>query len=227
MKEIKSFPFKIDRVEEGGEFFGYASTFNNLDLGGDVVEPGAFRKTLRESGGKIPVLDHHDPQKQIGWNLEAGEDRFGLFVRGQLNLNVQLARERHSLMKQAAHIGGKTGLSIGFRTIKEEPDPGNNRIRHLKEIQLFEYSLVSFPMNPQAAVTQVKFKQNLLGDFLKQEIGMNAEQAKAALAGLLPLLSSEPGNHSQETDQGSGLKNAPDGGLLQVLDEMIANFKTY
>jgi len=226
MQEIKSFPFKIDRVEEGGEFFGYASTFNNLDLGGDIVDPGAFKKTLQESKGKIPVLDHHDPEKQIGWNLEAREDDFGLFVRGQLNLNVQLARERHSLMKQAAAIGGKTGLSIGFRTIKETPDEGNRRIRHLKEIQLFEYSLVSFPMNPKAAVTQVKFKRDLLADFLMREIGLSARQAKAALIDLNPFLSAEPENHSPAAGGHPGGAGGEAAGLIIAVDALIRELST-
>ncbi len=74
MKEIKSFPLKVDRVGDTGEFTGYASTFGDVDQGGDVVDRGAFKKTLRENGGKVPVLDHHDPTRQIGWNLEAKED---------------------------------------------------------------------------------------------------------------------------------------------------------
>jgi hypothetical protein len=110
MREIKSFPFKINQVEATGEFTGYASTFGDVDLGHDVIEKGAFKKTLFETKGRIPVLDHHDPTKQIGWNLEAKEDDRGLLVQGLLDLNVRAARERHSLMKMAIEVGGQTGL---------------------------------------------------------------------------------------------------------------------
>jgi HK97 family phage prohead protease len=156
MTHFKTFPFKIDRVDESGEFCGYASTFGNIDLGGDVIHRGSFETTLKETRGKIPILDHHNPGKHIGWNLTANEDRRGLFVCGQLNLDVQLARERHSLMKQAAKIGGRTGLSIGYRTVREETDLDRPGIRHLREIELLEYSIVIFPMNPEAGVTRIK-----------------------------------------------------------------------
>ena len=155
--EYKTFAFNLDEVTDLGQFQGYAATFGNTDLGNDVVEPGAFKQSLLASrGGKIPILDHHNPSRQIGWNLEAWEDSHGLFVRGQLDLNVQAARERHSLMRLASRIGGQTGLSIGFQTVREEADTADFRIRHLKEIQLMEYSIVTFPMNPSATVTQVK-----------------------------------------------------------------------
>ena len=196
MKEIKSFPFKIGQVGDSGEFQGYASTFGDTDLGGDVVEKGSFKKTLRETQGTIPVLDHHDPTRQIGWNLEAKEDQRGLLVRGLLDLNVRIARERHSLMKMAVQVGGRTGLSIGFRTIKEEPDKKNPMIRRLREIQLFEYSIVTFPMNPQAAVTTVKARQDLLHQFLRQEMGLDKHRARQALEDFKSLLIAEPDYHS-------------------------------
>ncbi len=154
--EYKSFALKLDDVTDGGQFHGYAATFGNVDLGCDVIHPGAFRKSLTDTRGRLPILDHHDPTRQIGWNLEAREDEHGLFVRGQLDLNVQAARERHSLMKMAARLGGNTGLSIGFQSVHEEPDGHDFKIRHLREVSLLEYSLVTFPMNPQAGVTRVK-----------------------------------------------------------------------
>ena len=162
MKEYQSFEFKLNDVFDNGQFQGYAATFGNIDLGNDVVEPGAFEQSLRDTGGgKIPILDHHNPAQQIGWNLEAREDAFGLFVRGQLDLNVQAARERHSLMKLAVAVGGRTGLSIGFQTVRDEPDPEDFKIRRLKQVRLMEYSLVTFPMNPEAGITRVKHDNSL------------------------------------------------------------------
>jgi len=162
MKEYQSFEFKLNDVSDTGQFQGYAATFGNVDLGNDVVEPGAFEQSLHDTGGgKIPILDHHNPARQIGWNLEAREDSIGLFVRGQLDLNVQAARERHSLMKLAAKVGGRSGLSIGFQTLRDEPDPENFKIRRLKQVRLMEYSLVTFPMNPEAGITRVKTEKPL------------------------------------------------------------------
>jgi uncharacterized protein len=206
MKEIKSLPFKLDALNDAGEFSGYASTFGSVDLGGDVVDKGAYKKTLKESQGRIPILDHHDPTRQIGWNVEAHEDERGLFVRGLLDLNVNTARERHSLMKMAQSIGGRTGLSIGFRTIKEEPDRKRPDIRRLKEIQLMEYSVVTFPMNTQAGVISVKAKEQLIGQFLQNAVGLDQRQTKLAIYNLKSLLSknNEPGfAHSSTIEMGA------------------------
>jgi len=207
MKEIKSFPFKLDALNDAGEFSGYASTFGAVDLGGDVVEKGAYKKTLMESQGRIPILDHHDPTRQIGWNVQALEDERGLFVRGLLDLNVSTARERHSLMKMAQSIGGRTGLSIGFRTIKEEPDRKRPRIRRLKEIQLIEYSVVTFPMNPQAGVVSVKAKEQLIGQFLQNAVGLDGRQTELAISNLKSLLSK---NNEPELVHSSSLKPGAD-----------------
>ncbi len=223
MREIKSFPFKIDQVGESGEFTGYASTFGDVDLGGDIIEKGSFRKTLRESQGRIPILDHHDPTRQIGWNLEAKEDDRGLLVKGLLDFNVRTARERHSLMKMAMQVGGRTGLSIGFRAIKEEPDPKNPLIRRLKEIQLFEYSVVTFPMNPHASVTTVKARQNLLHQFLRQEIGLDKDRTRLALINLKSLLcQTEPEIHSKTS--GADLMETF---LIHSMKTLLTNLKRY
>ena len=210
MKEFKSFPFKMDAINDAGEFCGYASTFGSVDLGGDVVEKGAYKKTLMESKGRFPILDHHDPTRQIGWNVEAYEDDRGLFVRGLLDLNVTAARERHSLMKMAQNIGGKTGLSIGFRVIKEEADRHRPEIRRLKEIQLLEYSVVTFPMNRQAGVISVKGKKEMLGQFLKNAVGMDQQQTELAIHNLKSLLVNNKNglekSHSVETENSPEIK---------------------
>lgn len=196
-REFKSFPFKIQSVDQQGEFEGYASAFGNVDLGNDVVVAGAFAKTLLESqGGKIPILDHHDPAKQIGWNLGAREDGRGLFVRGKLDLNVQLARERHSLMRMASAVGGRTGLSIGYQTVKSEPDKTRPKVRRLKEVKLFEYSLVVFPMNPEAAVTRVKMQKEMVEQFLRCELGLDEAKTVRAWEYMRSLMGAEPDGRS-------------------------------
>lgn len=147
---------EVDASASEAHFTGYASTFGNVDLGLDIVDKGAFKRTLKDNKGKFPILADHSPYDQIGWNVGAMEDEKGLLVEGVLDLNVQKGKERYSLAKKAMEIGAKMGLSIGYMTIKAEPDKENPRIRRLKELKLFEYSFVTFPMNVEAMVTAAK-----------------------------------------------------------------------
>jgi len=154
--EIKSFSLEIKDADSHGMIRGFASTFGNVDLANDIVDRGAFKKSIRESKGLWPILADHDPAKQIGWNLRAEEDDKGLYVEGKLDMNVQAAREKYSLAKQASELGAKMGLSIGYMVVKAEPDRDKPMIRRIKEVKLFEYSLVTFPMNTEAMITSVK-----------------------------------------------------------------------
>ncbi len=167
-KKFMAMPFSLKAVdEEDGEGIikGYASVFNNVDYGLDVIEKGAFRKTLMESKGKVPILADHNPSKQVGYNLVAEEDDKGLYIEGRLDVkNNQLARERFSLAKMALEIGAKFGFSIGYITIKEEPDTDNPMIRRLKELKLLEYSMVTFPMNKEAGLTGAKSEYQIMND---------------------------------------------------------------
>lgn len=154
--EFKTFSLKFDDVDSKGMIRGYASTFGNVDLGFDVVDKGAFKKSIQESNGLWPILADHNPSKHIGWNMRAEEDGNGLLVEGKIDMNVQEGRERYSLAKTALELGAKMGLSIGYMTVKAEPDRDKPMIRHLKELKLFEYSIVTFPMNTEAMVTTAK-----------------------------------------------------------------------
>lgn len=146
--EQRGFKFDVKSIDEQGIFEGYAAVFGNEDLGGDIIEPGAFKKTLQENP-RMPILWQHDPREPIGVTLEAYEDMHGLRVRGQLNLETSRGREAYALLKQ----GALKGLSIGYDAIKEVWEGARRR---LKEIRLWEWSLVTFPMNPLAQVTAVK-----------------------------------------------------------------------
>lgn len=135
-----------------GEFEGYASLFDLPDLSRDVVEPGAFAACLDRRGpGGIRMLWQHDPREPIGQWLTLREDGRGLFVRGRLSLSVARAREVRALMRD----GAVDGLSIGFRAVKARSDP-RMRSRRLLEIDLWEISVVTFPLLPQARVAAVK-----------------------------------------------------------------------
>lgn len=139
--------------DEVGEFEGYASLFGLMDLGRDVVLPGAFRESLAARGGAagIRLLWQHDPARPIGAWAEVSEDRRGLYVRGQLDLAQPKAREAFSLMQR----GALDGLSIGYRTQIERKDPATG-LRALERIDLWEISLVTFPLLPQARVHAVR-----------------------------------------------------------------------
>ena len=202
--EFKTFSLKLDDVDSQGTIRGYASTFGNIDLGFDVVDKGAFKKSIKESSGKFPILADHDPSKQIGWNFRAEEDDTGLFVEGKLDLNVQSAREKYSLAKTAMSLGAKMGLSIGYMTIKAEPDREKPMVRHLKELKLFEYSIVTFPMNTEAMITSAKSlagvdrAQYLLSELAKS--GVSRDEMKIALQTEAAQNQEDPNKYIQSLD---------------------------
>ena len=139
-------------IAADGTFAGYASLFGVADLARDVVERGAFAGSLRQRGpAGIRMLYQHDPATPIGTWTEIREDRRGLFVRGRLAGGTTKGREVHALMR----AGALDGLSIGFRTVKARTDPGRGT-RHIVEADLWEISVVTFPMLPGARVEQVK-----------------------------------------------------------------------
>lgn len=148
--ELKNAEFELKREpDEDGRFEGYASVFNVVDQGLDSVAPGAFTKSL---GQRMPkMLWQHDKQKVIGKWEEVKEDERGLFVRGRLFKDVTLGREAMTLLRE----GVIDSMSIGYKTVEAMPEAGG-RVRKLVELDLFEVSLVTFPMLPSAMVTAVK-----------------------------------------------------------------------
>ena len=144
------------KAEEGeeGTFYGYGSIFNNTDLGNDVVVNGAFTKSLARTGPKgVKLLYQHKSDMPIGVFEEIEEDGKGLKVKGRLALGTQAGREAYELLK----MGALDGLSIGFRVSpKGQEYDGKSKKRFIKEVDLMEISLVTFPMNPKARVRSVK-----------------------------------------------------------------------
>jgi HK97 family phage prohead protease len=132
-----------------GIFEGYASLFGVADLGRDIVMPRAFSDSLARRGVGIRMLWQHDPAEPLGRWLALSEDARGLHVRGQLNLAVRRAREVAAMMKD----GSVDGLSIGFRVVEARPERG---LRRLVKVDLWEISIVTFPMLPGARVGAVK-----------------------------------------------------------------------
>jgi HK97 family phage prohead protease len=143
---------KFTEPSETGEFEGIASTFNEVDMLGDTMAPGAFRKSLAEhkSRGRMPLLLWmHDLTAPIGRWLDVRETAQGLAVKGRLILDTARGREAYALLKERA----LDGLSIGFRTIKSARTKTG---RILQEVSLEEISLVALPALASARVTHVK-----------------------------------------------------------------------
>lgn len=155
--EVKAFRLKLDAgVDEAGQFDGYAAVFGNVDSQGDLIEPGAFTKTLSEKD-TVPILWQHNPYEPIGAG-KAEQDKKGLRIKGRLNLEVQRAREARALMQGDENFGPALGgLSIGYKAINPVvKGSGMDRTRHLPEIKLYEFSPVTFPANALATYGNVK-----------------------------------------------------------------------
>lgn len=148
----KAVRFNIENVDEdSGEFSGYASTFGNLDDGGDIIEPGAFARTIKEDFGRIKILSqHNDCDLPIGRPLELREDEKGLFIRAKIS-DTQKGRDIQTLLKD----GVLNELSIGYDAIVFDID-SEKGIRHIKEVRLWEISVVTWAMNREATIDEVK-----------------------------------------------------------------------
>lgn len=184
--ERKYAPVSIGDIEANGTFSGYASLFGEVDLGRDSIEPDAFRRSLERRGvSGIRMLYQHDPANPIGRWLEIREDARGLFVRGQLTGKSAQAREVLELMRG----GALDGLSIGFRTVRSRTD-AKTGIRRIVEADLWEVSVVTFPMLSGARVETIKSGNPAIRLPTKREIerrltrdaGLSRGQARALIA---------------------------------------------
>jgi len=136
-------------VSDTGVITGYASVFGASDQGGDVVQKGAYTaslKALSSTGRGVKMLWQHDPAQPIGIWDEVREDGKGLFVKGRFLSEIQKGAEALALVQ----AGAIDGLSIGYRTVRAEKNAKGQRLLH--ELELWEVSLVTFPMLPEARV---------------------------------------------------------------------------
>jgi HK97 family phage prohead protease len=149
--ETKNFNFEVKASNDDDMTFeGYGSIFGNLDSYRDIVEKGAFTRTIKNNKNRIKILWQHDTWKPIGKPIQLQEDDKGLFLKAKIS-DTEQGREAYTLMKD----GVLNEMSIGYNTIKHEYDKEKD-IRYLKEIKLFEVSLVTFAANPKATVNNVK-----------------------------------------------------------------------
>jgi len=170
-----------DEDKNYGTFEGYGSVFGNKDLGNDVIESGAFTKSLkRRKPQNVKLLYQHKSDMPIGVFDEIREDDHGLVVKGRLALKTQAGAEAYELLK----MGALDGLSIGFRVNPKEVSydkRGNKRI--IKEVDLMEVSLVTFPMNPQATVRSVKGEEISIREWengMRDAFSLSRSEAKMA-----------------------------------------------
>ncbi|MDD2324576.1 MAG: HK97 family phage prohead protease [Alphaproteobacteria bacterium] len=147
-------PLAVKSLAADGTFVGYASVFDEVDSQNEVVIYGAFSKTLelwQRKNAAPAMLWMHDPSVPIGLWLALAEDRKGLIVHGKLALSTQKGREAYELLKMKA----VSGLSIGYRIVTSRIDT-KRKVRILTEVDLFEISLVTFPANDAARISEVK-----------------------------------------------------------------------
>jgi HK97 family phage prohead protease len=181
-----------DDEEEKGRFSGYGSIFGNKDLGNDVVEAGAFAKSLRKRKPKeVKLLWQHKQDMPIGVFDKISEDGDGLAVQGRLALGTQMGRDAYELMK----MGALDGLSIGYKADPSKQDYDSRRRRRmLKEVDLLEISLVTFPMNPKARVSAVKGEDWTIREwerFFRDEASLSHSESKACAKAIITTLTKQ------------------------------------
>lgn len=175
-------PFEVKELTDSGSFEGLASTYGNVDLGGDIVEAGAFKEFVFTKDQKIRVLAGHDTRAPIGKGIVT-DTHVGLAIKGQINLALARGRDTYELMKD----GIIDGLSIGFDILPGGQEIREDGVRLLKKLKLWEVSLVTFPMNPAAQVSAVKSIPQFstireCEAWLRDELGLSNSAAKEFVA---------------------------------------------
>ena len=173
-KAFKTIQFKTETFdEEEGIFSGYGAVFGNVDSGGDIIEHGAFTKTLAKGWERVKILAlHNDAILPIGKPVELREDENGLYLRAKIS-DTATGRDVKTLIKD----GVLSELSIGYEPVVFEYD--GNQIRHLKELELFEVSVVTWAMNEQAVITDYKSMQSR-ADEIRDAVSVSPDYLKGA-----------------------------------------------
>lgn len=173
---------EVKAFGDSGSFEGYASIFGNVDLGGDVIERGAFKEIVKGRNGMVKVLNQHRATDPIG-NAEVSQDDKGLHFRGQLILEAPSARSAYALMKG----GALDGMSVGYDVLEGGAKVLESGVRSLTALKLWEISPVTWGMNPLAGIDNVKARQlttiREFEDWLRDEGGFSNAQAKLLAVG--------------------------------------------
>jgi len=181
--------FEVKALDQEGLFEGYASVFDTIDGGSDVVARGAFADTLKRHAttGSMPkMLWQHNPAEPVGVWHRMAEDSHGLHVEGKLlKGSIRRAAEIHALMQE----GAIDGLSIGYSVIESSRDEKTG-VRRILHLDLWEASIVAFPMNDGARISSLKAalirgdtpKPKEFEAFLREAGGLSRNQARAVMA---------------------------------------------
>jgi HK97 family phage prohead protease len=199
----KDIGFDLKAVSDTGVFSGYGSVYGVVDDGEDVVSPGCFTESLSDwaKKGRMPaLLWQHSSREPIGAYTKITEDSTGLFVEGKLALKTQRGAEAYELLQMKA----LSGLSIGFITREDSYDQKTG-VRTIKKADLWECSVVTFPMNDQARIGAVKTIEEI-GDlngaelYLREVGGVSRSEAKALVSRVLAIARREVGR-SDESEE--------------------------
>lgn len=220
------FQLEVKQIEDR-QFEGHASVFGHEDLGGDIVLEGAFKRSLaqhRKEGTMPPMFWMHDPTAVPGVWKSIEEDRTGLKVIGEL-VQTQLGDEIRTLLQKKA----VRGLSIGFRPVEVDFNRDGNRL--LKEIDLWEVSIVSLAMNPKARVMAVKSRLSSDGEYVPTERELESDlhslgYSKSAARGLIAALRGSADGGTLDGGRWDAGERVTDQGqdVLDAGDELVAKF---
>lgn len=200
---------EFDVDEKTGVISGYGSIFGNKDQGGDIVVKGAFAKSLQDIPNVKLLWGHDAFSPPIGVWEAIKEDERGLHMKGRLFLETERGREAHVALK----AGAIDGLSIGYQTVNAKNTKSG---RELRELKLFEVSVVNFPMNQEATVDTVKSMEagNFAGlknsvETTMRDAGFPRDEAKAAAAAC--------------ADKVKAMRDAPD--LTDEMSDFLAELR--
>jgi len=197
-------PLEIKSANADGTFSGYAAVFGNIDLGYDVIEPGAFKSAKTTTDGKLRIAIDHK-MNQLAGKASFKQDEKGLWVEGALSLGVSYVKDAYALMRD----GVLDGLSVGFNILKDGADyeeRSGKFVRVIKAAELWEFSIVAFGMNPLAKVDAVKS----IRDFETQLRGLGYSQTEAkalASGGFKSLGNHRDGDHQDSATLADALKS--------------------
>jgi HK97 family phage prohead protease len=208
--ERKAFPGEWKADGATGTVEGYGAVFGNIDTYGDIILKGAFSETMGRR--KVKMLWQHDPGQPIGVWDEMREDDRGLYMKGRILPGVSKGKEAIELMS----AGAIEGLSIGYRTVDAEYKEGN---RYIKEIDLWETSIVTFPANEMAgaSIKSIQTERDL--ECVLIDCGLSRKAAKAIASngkGYLALRDADGGNPDDDLR---------DAGLVEALKQVATALK--
>ena len=191
-------PTEFDTAGDTGKFVGYAAVFGNVDLGGDVVAPGAFKEVATNSEGRTVVLWQHDARTPIG-TAAVRQDAKGLAFEGSLVMEDDKARIAYAHMKAKS----VEGMSIGYDVLPNGATYGKDGTRILTGLKLWELSIVTFPMNPLAGIDAVKSAESVreLEGVLRDVLCLSSRKSKAAANALWPILAERDAQEDDREDR--------------------------